>query len=248
MLSCIYSAGIFGIDGYIVTVEADGQPRLPNFELVGLPDMAVKEARERVRTACINSGYRFPEMSFMLNLAESLVIVILIIMFAMGLRSGSLIGSSLIFTIGGTMLLMYLLGEGINRTSLAGFIIAMGMLVDNAIVVTDNAQKSLLVGISLRQGLVRGADGPKWGLLGATVIAIFSFLPLYLAPSAVAEIIKPLFVVIALSLLLSWVLAMTQVPLFGVYDRAHDKYQTVIVESESDIYEETALIATQLNE
>ncbi|MBE6547868.1 MAG: ATP-binding protein [Ruminococcaceae bacterium] len=71
MLSCIYSAGIFGIDGYIVTVEADGQPRLPNFELVGLPDMAVKEAKERVRTACINSGYRFPEMAFMLNLAPA---------------------------------------------------------------------------------------------------------------------------------------------------------------------------------
>lgn len=71
MLSSIYCAGIFGIDGYIVTVEADGQPRLPNFELVGLPDMAVKEAKERVRSACLNSGYRFPEMSFMLNLAPA---------------------------------------------------------------------------------------------------------------------------------------------------------------------------------
>lgn len=160
---------------------------------------------------------RQANLSFMLNLAESLLIVILVIMLAMGLRSGSLIGSSLLFTVGGTMLLMYLTGEGINRTSLAGFIIAMGMLVDNAIVVTDNAQKSLVAGLPLRDGLIRGADGPKWGLLGATVIAILSFLPLYLAPSAVAEIIKPLFVVIALSLLLSWALAMTQVPLFGVY-------------------------------
>ena len=71
MLSSIFSAGIFGIDGYIVTVEADAQPRLPNFELVGLPDAAVKEAKDRVRTACINSGYRFPEMSFMLNLAPA---------------------------------------------------------------------------------------------------------------------------------------------------------------------------------
>ncbi len=71
MLSSVFSAGIFGIDGYIVTVEADAQPRLPNFELVGLPDAAVKEAKERVRTACINSGYRFPEMSFMLNLAPA---------------------------------------------------------------------------------------------------------------------------------------------------------------------------------
>ena len=71
MLSSVFSAGIFGIDGYIVTVEADAQPRLPNFELVGLPDLAVKEAKERVRTACINSGYRFPELAFMLNLAPA---------------------------------------------------------------------------------------------------------------------------------------------------------------------------------
>ncbi len=71
MLSQIFSAGIFGIDGYIVTVEADSQPKLPNFELVGLPDAAVKEAKDRVRTACQNSGYRFPEMSFMVNLAPA---------------------------------------------------------------------------------------------------------------------------------------------------------------------------------
>ena len=71
MLSSVFSAGIFGIDGYIVTVEADGHPRLPNFDLVVLTDMAVKEAKDRVRTACINSGYRFPEMAFMLNLAPA---------------------------------------------------------------------------------------------------------------------------------------------------------------------------------
>ena len=71
MLSQVFCAGIFGIDGYIVTVEADSQPKLPNFELVGLPDAAVKEAKERVRAACQNSGYRFPEMSFMLNLAPA---------------------------------------------------------------------------------------------------------------------------------------------------------------------------------
>ncbi|MBQ5396582.1 MAG: efflux RND transporter permease subunit [Alistipes sp.] len=159
---------------------------------------------------------RKANLSFMLNVAESVAIVILVIMLAMGLRSGALIGMSLIFTIGGTMLVMYMVGEGINRTSLAGFIIAMGMLVDNAIVVTDNALKSKARGVGLRDALVRGAELPKWGLLGATLIAIFSFLPLYLAPSSVAEIVKPLFVVISLSLLLSWVLALTQVPLFGV--------------------------------
>ena len=155
---------------------------------------------------------------FIINLIESILIVIVIIMLVMGLRAGVLIGSSLIFSIGGTLLIMSFFGVGLNRTSLAGFIIAMGMLVDNAIVVTDNAQ-------------IDGATGPQWGLLGATFIAICSFLPLYLAPSSVAEIVKPLFVVLAISLGLSWVLALTQTTVFGnfilkakVNDGAKDPY------------------------
>ena len=136
-------------------------------------------------------------------------------MLVMGLRAGILIGSSLIFTIGGTLLIMSFMGVGLNRTSLAGFIIAMGMLVDNAIVVTDNAQIAIARGIDRRKALIDGATGPQWGLLGATFIAICSFLPLYLAPSAVAEIVKPLFVVLAISLGLSWILALTQTTTFG---------------------------------
>lgn len=152
---------------------------------------------------------------FIINLIESIVIVIVIIMLVMGMRAGMLIGSSLIFSIGGTLLIMSLIGVGLNRTSLAGFIIAMGMLVDNAIVVTDNAQIAIARGMSRRQALINGATGPQWGLLGATFIAICSFLPLYLAPSAVAEIVKPLFIVLAISLGLSWVLALTQTTTFG---------------------------------
>ena len=152
---------------------------------------------------------------FIINLIESLLIVIVIIMLVMGLRAGILIGSSLIFTIGGTLLIMSFMGVGLNRTSLAGFIIAMGMLVDNAIVVTDNAQIAIARGIDRRKALIDGATGPQWGLLGATFIAICSFLPLYLAPSAVAEIVKPLFVVLAISLGLSWILALTQTTTFG---------------------------------
>lgn len=169
--------------------------------------------------------------TFILNLAESVGIVILIIMLVMGFRAGVLIGSSLLFSIGGTLLLMQFLGEGLNRTSLAGFIIAMGMLVDNAIVVTDNAQQAMLRGVERRQAVIAGANAPRWSLLGATLIAICSFLPLYLAPSSVAEIVKPLFVVLALSLLLSWVLALTQTPLFGDFmlrskPLARDPYDT----------------------
>ncbi len=71
MLSTVYSAGLFGIDGYIVTVECNSQSKIPSFELVGLPDLAVKEAKERVRTACENSGFRFPAVSLTLNLAPA---------------------------------------------------------------------------------------------------------------------------------------------------------------------------------
>ena len=71
MLSTAYSAGLYGIDGYIVTVECNARSRIPEFQLVGLPDLAVKEAKERVRTACENSGYHFPAIELMLNLAPA---------------------------------------------------------------------------------------------------------------------------------------------------------------------------------
>ena len=168
---------------------------------------------------------------FLWNLVESVVIVIGMLMLVMGWRAGVWIGSSLLFAIGGTLLMMQPLGEGLNRTSLAGFIIAMGMLVDNAIVVVDNARQGVQRGERGRDALVAAAEGPKWSLLGATLIGIFSFLPLYLAPSSVAEIVKPLFVVLALSLLLSWLLALTQTPLFGTFllrpaRTARDPYST----------------------
>ena len=72
MLSTLYSAGISGVDGYTVTVECDVRPSdRDDFQVVGLPDAAVKEAKERVRTACENSGFRFPPLELMLNLAPA---------------------------------------------------------------------------------------------------------------------------------------------------------------------------------
>ena len=152
---------------------------------------------------------------FILNLIESLLIVIVIIFIVMGSRAGMLVGSSLLFSVGGTLLIMLIWGVGLNRTSLAAFIIAMGMLVDNAIVVTDNAQVGIKRGLSRYQALIDGATKPQWALLGATFIAVCSFLPMYLAPASVAEIVKPLFIVLAVSLGLSWVLALTQTTTFG---------------------------------
>ena len=170
---------------------------------------------------------------FILNLMESLLIVIVVIFLVMGSRAGMLVGSSLLFSVGGTLLLMLIWGVGLNRTSLAAFIIAMGMLVDNAIVVTDNAQVGIKRGLSRYQALIDGATKPQWALLGATFIAVCSFLPMYLAPAAVAEIVKPLFIVLAVSLGLSWVLALTQTTTFGNFilkeakpGEAKDPYDT----------------------
>ena len=71
MLSSVFSAGLSGIDGYIVTVESDSKKKIPAFELVGLPDAAIKEAKERVRAACENSGFLFPAMALTVNLAPA---------------------------------------------------------------------------------------------------------------------------------------------------------------------------------
>lgn len=144
--------------------------------------------------------------NFIVNLIISIVIVVFLLMLTMGMRAGVLIGTSLLFSILGTLMVMLFIGESLHRTSLAAFIIAMGVLVDNAIVVTDNAMVAMKRGVPLRKALIDGATIPQWGLLGATVIAVCSFLPLYLAGSNAAEIIKPLFIVLAISLMLSWIL------------------------------------------
>ena len=173
---------------------------------------------------------------FILNLIESLFIVILIIFLVMGARAGMLIGSSLLFSVGGTLLIMLMMNVGLNRTSLAAFIIAMGMLVDNAIVVTDNAQIGIKRGVPRYKALIDGALKPQWALLGATFIAVCSFLPMYMAPAAVAEIVKPLFIVLAVSLGLSWILALCQTTTFGNFilpeaasgEKGKDPYDTKI--------------------
>ena len=71
MHSKIYGAGISGIDGFIITIECSARNKIPGFELVGLPDLAVKEAKERVRNACANSGIQFPVATLTVNLAPA---------------------------------------------------------------------------------------------------------------------------------------------------------------------------------
>ena len=147
---------------------------------------------------------------FITNLMESVGIVVLVLLLFMGFRSGILIGSGLIFSILGTILVMNLCGISMHRTSLSAIIIAMGMLVDNAIVVTDGALVNIQRGINRRKAIVDISRTTAMPLLGATLIAILAFLPVFIAKSNAAEINHDLFLVLAISLSLSWFFAMTQ--------------------------------------
>ena len=152
---------------------------------------------------------------FMTNLAGSVAIVVLILLLFMGIRSGLLIGSGLILTILATFIVMLAGDIALQRTSLAAIIVAMGMLVDNAIVVTDGALIALQRGRSRREAALIGAETTIWPLFGATLIAILAFLPIYLSPGSVGEICESMFQVLAISLGLSWLFAVTQNVLFS---------------------------------
>ncbi|KAF5052184.1 Cobalt-zinc-cadmium resistance protein CzcA [anaerobic digester metagenome] len=171
----------------------------------------------------INQVYYQPDRvddavrNFMLNLAMSVGIVIVVLMFAMGLRSGLLISSGLVFTIMGTLIVMLAIGLPLHRVSLAAIILAMGMLVDNAIVVADGILVDLKSGIERNKAFINTAKKTALPLLGATAVAILAFLPLGMSPNAAGEFLSSLFTVLIISLSLSWIFAMIQTPFNAKY-------------------------------
>ncbi len=151
--------------------------------------------------------------NFALNLIESIAIVLIVLMIFMGIRSGLIIGASLGLTVLGTFTVLNALDGTLQRVSLASFIMAMGMLVDNAIVVVDGVLVDLKAGKPRMKALTDTARQTAMPLLGATLIAILAFWPLYLSPDTAGVYVRDLFIVLAVSLMLSWVLALLHVPL-----------------------------------
>lgn len=147
---------------------------------------------------------------FVLNLIISVVTVVAVLLFFIGMKNGILIGSGLVFSIFGTLIYMYGTGIALQRMSLAAIIIAMGMLVDNAIVVYDATLVNMQRGMRKRTAILSAVGTTAMPLLGATLIAVLTFLPVYLSPHITGELLSSLFIVIAVSLLLSWVLAISQ--------------------------------------
>lgn len=149
---------------------------------------------------------------FMINLLESVLIVVIVLIFSMGWRSGMIIGMGLVLTIAVSFPILLSMGSTLQRISLGAFIIAMGMLVDNSIVIMDGILVDKKRGLPRPQYLYNICNHTALPLLGATVIAAGTFISVYLSPDTAGEYCRDMFLVLCVSLLASWVLALIQVP------------------------------------
>ena len=152
---------------------------------------------------------------FLVSLALSVGVVIGVLALFMGWRAAVVVGGSLLLTVTATFLAMYLLDIKVERISLGALIIAMGMLVDNAIVVAEGMQQKMRAGVGATEAAEDAAGRTGLPLLGATVIGIMAFAGIGLSPDASGEFLFSLFAVIGLSLMLSWLFAVTVTPLLG---------------------------------
>ena len=156
-------------------------------------------------------------LAFMINLIEAVLIVLVVLALTMGIRVGIIIGvSGLVFPILGTFIVMAIMGIDLQRISLGALIIAMGMMVDNAIVVADGIMVRLQQGMDRKKAAIESASQPSIPLLGATVVACMAFYPIFASPFSTGEYARSLFIVVAISLLFSWVLSQTVTPLMCI--------------------------------
>jgi multidrug efflux pump subunit AcrB len=151
--------------------------------------------------------------NFIVSLAQAVAIVIVVLLVFMGLRSGLIIGVVLLVTILGTLIVMHALDVTLQRISLGALIIALGMLVDNAIVVTDGILVRITRGMDRIKAAREITKQTAMPLLGATGIAVLAFVPIGFSADNTGEYTRSLFVVMLVSLLFSWVTALTLTPL-----------------------------------
>ncbi|KOO04446.1 efflux RND transporter permease subunit [Vibrio nereis] len=202
---------------------------------VGKALQAELNALESIKPAGVNIDYFYNQAAevdnsvndFIVSLGQAVGIVIVVLLFAMGLRSGIIIGSVLLLTVFGTFILMNQNDVELHRISLGALIIALGMLVDNAIVVVEGILVGLKKGKSKLQASIDIVKQTQWPLLGATIIAITAFAPIGLSEDATGEFMGSLFWVLCYSLFLSWITALTLTPflaemMFSEEDKASD--------------------------
>ncbi len=152
--------------------------------------------------------------NFLFNVMAAFVIVVVTLLLFMGLRSAVIIGTILLLTIFATLAVMYVVGIPMHRISLGALIIALGMMVDNAIVVTEGILVGVRRGANTLDMAKKVVSQTQWPLLGGTLVGIIAFGPIGFAPGETAEYTGHLFWVILIALLFSWVFAVTLTPLF----------------------------------
>ena len=150
---------------------------------------------------------------FVFNVIAALIIVICSLLISMGLRSALVIAFILVVTVGATLATMQVIDVPLHRISLGALIISLGMMVDNAVVITE----AILVGIQQGRKKLEVASEivsqTKWPLLAGTMVGVIAFAPIGFAPGQTAEYTGDLFWVVMIALLFSWILAMTITPL-----------------------------------
>ena len=150
---------------------------------------------------------------FIVSVGQAVAIVLLVLLAFMGLRTGIVIGAVLLITVAGTLFLMNVFSIELQRISLGALVIALGMLVDNAIVVAEGMQVRMESGMKATQAAAEAVGKTIWALLGGTVIGILAFSAIGLSPDNTGEFASSLFYVILISLSLSWITAISTTPL-----------------------------------
>ena len=155
--------------------------------------------------------------TFMISLIQAVAIVLVILAVSMGVRVGIIIGlTGLVFAILGSFIVMAIWGIDLQRVSLGALIIAMGMMVDNAIVVVDGFVVRLKKGMDREAAAIEAASQPGIPLLGATIVACMAFYPIFVSTYDTGEYAGSLFQVVAIALIVSWLLSQTVTPLVCV--------------------------------
>ena len=153
---------------------------------------------------------------FIGNLLQAVGIVMLVMLVSLGLRTGLIVASLIPMAIVMSFIFMSLFGVGINSMSLAALIIALGLLVDNAIVTSESIMVQVADGQAVKAAAIATAQELKMPLLVSSLTTAAAFLPIFLAKSAVGEYTAALFQVVTITLLCSWLLALTMIPLLCV--------------------------------
>ncbi len=155
--------------------------------------------------------------NFVSNLLQTVVLVLIVMLIFLGFRTGLIIASLVPMVILATFLFMGILGQGINQVSLAALIMALGLMVDNGVVVAETVLVKLEKGIDKWNAVKEACDELIIPLLISTLTTSVAFMSFYLAEGTMGDIVGPLFVVISIALICSWFLSMTMVTMLCYY-------------------------------